>query len=259
MLDTGTEDQKRRHMPAMLRGDEVWTQLLSEPGAGSDLGGVTTRAARDGDHFVLTGQKVWTSAASERRLRRGAGAHRASSVPKYKGLSMVIVDMRSPGVDVRPLRQMTGDAQFNEVFLDEVRVPVANLLGEYNGGWGVLNAMLLHERIALSAGTTGAGLVAETFDAAGSTLARKRGVRHRMRGAGPARRHLHRRAAARLHGQTDEGGCRRGPARWARSARSARSASPRSARRIGRGRDADRRARRTGLGAGRTRERALGT
>jgi alkylation response protein AidB-like acyl-CoA dehydrogenase len=96
-------------------------------------------------------------------------------LPKYKGLSMVIVDMRSPGIDVRPLRQMTGETHFNEVFLDDVRVPRVNLLGDYNGGWGVLIAMLLHERIALSAGTTGARLAPDTFEQLVG-LARKHGV-----------------------------------------------------------------------------------
>jgi alkylation response protein AidB-like acyl-CoA dehydrogenase len=174
LLDTGTTDQKRRHVPPMLRGDEVWTQLLSEPGAGSDLGGVTTRATVDGDHLVLNGQKVWTSAAMEADYA-AALVRTDASLPKYKGLSMVIVDMRSQGVDVRPLRQMTGETHFNEVFLDDVRVARANLLGDYNGGWGVLNNMLQHERIALSAGTTGARLVPDTFEQL-VALARKRGV-----------------------------------------------------------------------------------
>jgi alkylation response protein AidB-like acyl-CoA dehydrogenase len=174
LLDTGTQDQKRRHVPAMLRGNEVWTQLLSEPGAGSDLGGVTTRATVDGDHLVLNGQKVWTSAAMEADYA-AALVRTDASLPKYKGLSMAIVDMRSPGVDVRPLRQMTGETHFNEVFLDDVRVPLANLLGDYNGGWGVLNTMLLHERIALSAGTTGARLAPDTFEQL-VALARKRRV-----------------------------------------------------------------------------------
>jgi alkylation response protein AidB-like acyl-CoA dehydrogenase len=174
LLDTATEDQKRRHIPAMLRGDEVWTQLLSEPDAGSDLGGVKTRAALDGDQFVLNGQKVWTSAAAEADYAATL-VRTDASLPKYKGLSMVIVEMRSPGIDVRPLRQMTGETHFNEVFLDDVLVPQANLLGVYNGGWGVLNQMLLHERIALSAGTTGARLAPDTFDQL-VALARKRGV-----------------------------------------------------------------------------------
>jgi alkylation response protein AidB-like acyl-CoA dehydrogenase len=174
LLDTATEEQKRRHVPAMLRGDEVWTQLLSEPGAGSDIGGVTTRAALDGDHLVLNGQKVWTSAAAEADYA-AALVRTDASLPKYKGLTMVIVDMSSSGVDIRPLRQMTGESHFNEVFLDDVRVPQANLLGGYNAGWAVLNQMLLHERIALSAGTTGARLAPDTFDPL-VALARKRGV-----------------------------------------------------------------------------------
>ncbi|MCV7153326.1 acyl-CoA dehydrogenase family protein [Mycolicibacterium pyrenivorans] len=175
LLDSGTDEQKRRHIPAMLRGDEDWTQLLSEPGAGSDLGGVATRATRHGDEFVLNGQKVWTSGAADCNYA-AALVRTDAAVPKYKGLSMVIVDMSSPGVDVRPLRQMTGDAHFNEVFLDDVRVPVANLMGEYNGGWGVLNRMLMHERIALSAGTTAGSIFdPNTFDEL-LTLARARGV-----------------------------------------------------------------------------------
>jgi alkylation response protein AidB-like acyl-CoA dehydrogenase len=174
ILDSGTEQQKHKHIRAMLRGDESWTQLLSEPGAGSDLGGITTRAVRNDDHFVISGQKVWTSAA-ESADYAAALVRTDPAMPKYKGLSMVIVDMATAGVDVRPLRQMTGDAEFSEVFLDEVCVPLTNLLGEYNGGWAVLNGMLHHERIAISAGTAGEGLVAEAFDAL-LALARKRGV-----------------------------------------------------------------------------------
>jgi alkylation response protein AidB-like acyl-CoA dehydrogenase len=175
LLDTGTEEQKQRHVPAMLRGDEVWAQLLSEPGAGSDLGGVSTRAVRDGDEFVLNGQKVWTSAAVESDYAT-ALVRTDPSQPKYQGLSMIIVDLRTPGVDIRPLRQMTGGSDFNEVFLDDVRVPVANLMGEYNGGWAVLNRMLFHERMAISAGTTGEGLSAADAFHPLLALARKRGV-----------------------------------------------------------------------------------
>jgi alkylation response protein AidB-like acyl-CoA dehydrogenase len=175
LLDTGTEEQKQRHLPAMLRGDEAWAQLLSEPGAGSDLGGVTTRAVRDGDEFVVNGQKVWTSAAAQSDYAT-ALVRTDPAQPKYQGLSMLIVDLRSPGVDIRPLRQMTGDAEFNEVFLDDVRVPVTNLMGEYNGGWAVLNRMLFHERMAISAGTAGEGLAASDAFHPLVELARKRGV-----------------------------------------------------------------------------------
>ncbi|MFC5333402.1 acyl-CoA dehydrogenase family protein [Mycobacterium branderi] len=159
----------------MLRGDEVWTQLLSEPGAGSDLGAVSTRATRDGEDFVLNGQKVWTSGAADADYA-AALVRTDGTVPKYQGLSMVIVDMTTAGVDVRPLRQMTGDAHFNEVFLDDVRVPVGNLLGEYNGGWAVLNRMLLHERIALSAGTTAGNVFDPDNFGELVALARARGV-----------------------------------------------------------------------------------
>jgi alkylation response protein AidB-like acyl-CoA dehydrogenase len=175
LLDTGTEDQKQRHLPPMLRGDEDWAQLLSEPGAGSDLGGITTRAERDGEYFVLNGQKVWTSAALTSKYAT-ALVRTDPSQPKYKGLSMLIVDLNTPGVDIRPLRQMTGDAEFNEVFLDDVRVPAANLMGEYNGGWAVLNRMLFHERMAISAGTAGEGLAAADAFAPLTALARRRGV-----------------------------------------------------------------------------------
>ena len=175
LLDTGTEEQKQRHLAAMLRGDEAWAQLLSEPGAGSDLGAITTRAVRDGDDFVVDGQKVWTSAATESDYAT-ALVRTDASQPKYRGLSMLIVDLRSPGIDIRPLRQMTGEAEFNEVFLDDVRVPVANLMGEYNGGWAVLNRMLFHERMAISAGTAGEGLAAADAFHPLVALARRRGV-----------------------------------------------------------------------------------
>jgi alkylation response protein AidB-like acyl-CoA dehydrogenase len=175
LMETGTEEQKQRHLPAMLRGDEAWAQLLSEPGAGSDLGAITTRAVRDVDHFVVNGQKVWTSAAAESDYAT-ALVRTDPAQPKYQGLSMLIVDLRSRGIDIRPLRQMTGEAEFNEVFLDDVRVPVANLMGEYNGGWAVLNRMLFHERVAISAGTAGEGLAAADAFHPLAALARTRGV-----------------------------------------------------------------------------------
>ena len=156
LLDFGSEEQKKRHIARMIRGEEVWTQLLSEPGAGSDLAGLQARAVRDGEEFVINGQKVWTS-----------GAHRADyalcmvrtnpDLPKHQGLSMFVVDLKAPGVTIRPLRQMTGDADFNEVFLDDVRVAVTDMVGPENGGWRALTAMLTHERLALGAGTGAAG------------------------------------------------------------------------------------------------------
>ncbi|MFR9804070.1 acyl-CoA dehydrogenase family protein [Pseudonocardia sp. RS010] len=174
LLDFGTEEQKKRHLPRMLRGDEQWTQLLSEPGAGSDLAGVTTRARRDGEAYRLDGQKVWTSAAIGADFAL-AFVRTDPELPKHKGVSMLIVDLTTPGVDIRPLREMTGEAAFNEVFFDDALVPADNLVGEFNGGWAVLSGMLTHERIALSAGTTGARMDRDTF-AEFAELARDRGV-----------------------------------------------------------------------------------
>ncbi len=155
LLDFGSEEQKRRHVPRMIRGEEAWTQLLSEPGAGSDLAGLQTRAVRDGDEYVLNGQKVWTSGAQQSDFALCV-ARTNPDLPKHQGLSMLIVDLKAAGVTIRPLRQMTGDAHFNEVFLDDVRVAVTDLVGRQDDGWRALTAMLTHERLALGAGT-GAG------------------------------------------------------------------------------------------------------
>ncbi|GEL24244.1 acyl-CoA dehydrogenase [Pseudonocardia sulfidoxydans NBRC 16205] len=174
MADHGTPEQQARHISRMLRGDEVWTQLLSEPGAGSDLAAVSVRAIRDGDDFVLDGQKIWTSDAVEADYAL-ALVRTDPGRPRHGGLSMLIVPLSEPGVDIRPLRDMTGDAPFNEVFLNEARVPVANLVGRENEGWTVLTTMLRHERIALSAGTAGARMDVDAFGAL-VALARARGV-----------------------------------------------------------------------------------
>jgi alkylation response protein AidB-like acyl-CoA dehydrogenase len=176
LLDFGSEEQKRRHIPRMLRGEEVWTQLLSEPGAGSDLAGLQTRATRDGDEYVLNGQKVWTSGAQQSDYALCV-ARTDAGLPKHQGLSMFIVDLREPGVTIRPLRQMTGDSHFNEVFLDDVRIPASGLVGRENDGWRALTAMLTHERLALGAGT-GAGGSGQGWSRPSSTrfieLARRR-------------------------------------------------------------------------------------
>ena len=178
LLDHGTEEQKKRHVPRMIRGEEVWTQLLSEPGAGSDLAGLQMKAVRDGDEYVLDGQKVWTSGALQSDFALCV-ARTNPEVPKHQGLSMLIVDLKSPGVIIRPLRQMNGDSHFNEVFLDGVRVPAAGLVGRENDGWRALTAMLTHERLALGAGT-GAGGSGQSWARRASSrfieMARERGL-----------------------------------------------------------------------------------
>jgi len=151
VLANGSDDVQRRFLPGLFRGDLVACQLLSEPEAGSDLAGLRTRATRDGDDWIVSGQKVWTSQAhladiGQLLARTGAEA------PKHRGLTMFLVDMRSPGVMVRPLRQMTGETHFNEVFLDEVRVPDTNRVGPLGSGWSAVMATLMAERAAVGSG-----------------------------------------------------------------------------------------------------------
>jgi alkylation response protein AidB-like acyl-CoA dehydrogenase len=152
LVELGTDAQKRRYLPKMLSGEEIWCQLFSEPGAGSDVASLQTSALRDGDEWILNGQKVWTSGAQYSDF--GAILARTDPTkPKHNGISMFIVDMHAPGVTVRPLKVATGHSPFNEVFFDNVRVPADALIGEENKGWDAAVVMLRHERIAI--GTMG--------------------------------------------------------------------------------------------------------
>ena len=145
------DDYKKRHVPPALRGDEIWCQLFSEPAAGSDVASLKTKAVRDGDEWVVNGQKVWTS-----------GAHYSDwgillvrtnpDVPKHKGLTMFFVDMKSPGIEVRPIHQMSGGSNFNEVYFTDVRIPHAQLLGGEGNGWTVALVTLMNERLAVGGG-----------------------------------------------------------------------------------------------------------
>ena len=148
ILAFGTEEQKKRYLRPLWTGEEVWCQLFSEPGAGSDLAALGTRAVRDGDHWVIDGQKVWTSVAHIARFAILV-TRSDPEQPKHRGMTYFICDMTDPGVDVRPLRQLTGEAEFNEVFLSGVRIPDANRLGAVGEGWKVATTTLMNERVAI--------------------------------------------------------------------------------------------------------------
>src|SRR6202158_1546133 len=145
----GSDELRRRALRPMFTGEEIWCQLFSEPGAGSDLAGLATRAVRDGDEWVVNGQKVWNTLAHV--ADRGMLVARTDpELPKHKGLTYFVCPMDAPGVTIRPIVDMTGDHAFNEVFLDEVRLPAENLVGEVNGGWPLAKVTLGNERVSLS-------------------------------------------------------------------------------------------------------------
>ena len=149
LMKHGTTAQKARHLGKILNADELWCQGFSEPNAGSDLANLQTRAVLDGDSYVLNGQKVWTSMAHVADW--GFFLVRTDpSAAKHKGITFILVDMKTPGITIRPLRQITGEAEFNEVFLENVRVPASNVVGKINEGWGVAITTLAHERDVLT-------------------------------------------------------------------------------------------------------------
>src|SRR5689334_7019822 len=144
----GSEDQKRRYLRPLFTGEEIWCQLFSEPGAGSDVAGLSSRAVRDGDEWIVNGQKVWTTLAHVSRY--GTLVVRTDpEQPKHKGLTHFVVDMQAPGVEVRPLRQMTGDAEFNEVYFTDVRIPDSERLDAVGEGWRVALTTLMNERVSI--------------------------------------------------------------------------------------------------------------
>jgi alkylation response protein AidB-like acyl-CoA dehydrogenase len=171
LITWGTEEQKRRYLPKILNAEEIWCQGYSEPGSGSDLASLRTRAEISGDEFVVNGQKIWTS-----------GAHYSDwmfclvrtdpQAPKHRGISYILINMKTPGITVRPLVQMTGDRGFNEVFFDNVHVPRENLVGKLNEGWMVANTTLFHERNALGSTVTTQRLFNRLKALAGSVMHR---------------------------------------------------------------------------------------
>src|SRR5579884_3619756 len=187
----GTDEQKEHYLREIVTGQKGWCQLFSEPGAGSDLAGLQTRAIRDGDEWIITGQKVWTSGGQYADMGMLL-ARTNSEVPKHQGITYFAIDMHQPGVEVRPLREMTGRAMFNEVFISEARVSHDALIGGLNNGWAVANTTLAFERAGLGAGGGSAagglanpGTVAGNLDQRAGDFVRAGGGRRGGGGSNP--------------------------------------------------------------------------
>jgi len=164
MMAYASESQKERYLPRLASGEEIWCQLFSEPHGGSDLAGLRTRAEKDGDDWIINGQKIWTSGAQHSDF--GILITRTDAeVPKHKGLTMFFLDMRSPGIDIRPIKQFNGDSGFNEVYFDNVRIPDDQRLGDVGDGWKVSLTTLMNERLAIGGGiATGFPEIRELVD-----------------------------------------------------------------------------------------------
>jgi alkylation response protein AidB-like acyl-CoA dehydrogenase len=150
LMEFGTDTQKARHLPPIIVGAVIWAQGYSEPGAGSDLASLSTRASLDGDHFVVRGHKIWTTWAHHSDWMFALVRTDPQAQPRQAGISFLLIDLRSPGVRVRPIKTIAGDDEFSEVFFDDVVVPVENLVGKLHDGWRIANALLGHERLATS-------------------------------------------------------------------------------------------------------------
>ena len=180
LLTYGTEDQKRRFMPGIVDGRDIWCQLFSEPGSGSDMASLATRAERDGDEWIVNGQKVWNSGAQYARY--GILIARTDpEQPKHRGITFFLIDMEQDGVEVRPLREMTGDAAFNEVFINNARIPDSDRLGDLGDGWRVAMTTLSHERDPDNDGVGEGGFIG-TFDLTASVADHKTSQKEAMDG-----------------------------------------------------------------------------
>jgi alkylation response protein AidB-like acyl-CoA dehydrogenase len=171
LIEFGTEAQKAKHLPPIIDGSVIWAQGYSEPGAGSDLASLATRASLEGDHFVVNGQKIWTTWGHHSDWMFALVRTDPQAQPRHAGISFLLLDLHSPGIRVRPIRTIAGDDEFSEVFFDDVKVPAENLVGKLNDGWRIANALLGHERL----GTSNPQFAAMLMDRI-KTIARATGV-----------------------------------------------------------------------------------